>query len=116
MVKGLLVACPQDRWTARQALESEMFGISPPIHKVWNGINKYKVSKKVRNMCENFETEKCITMWAAQIYQKRTGCSLHSAVELACKFYETDLFNIESEEYPEEEMLILKKMNYNLFV
>lgn len=116
MVKGLLIACPKQRWTARQALESEMFGISPPINKVWNGINKCKVSKKVMNMCENFEAEKCVTMWAAQIYQNRTGCSLHSAVELACKFYETDLFNIESEEYPEEEMLILKKMNYNLFV
>jgi|688.fasta_scaffold48374_3 serine/threonine protein kinase len=116
MVKGLLIACPQQRWTARQALESEMFGISSPIHKVWNGINKCKVSNKVMNMCENFEAEKCITMWAAQIYQNRTGCSLHSAVELACKFYETDLFDIESEEYPEEEMLILKKMNYNLFV
>lgn len=116
MVKGLLIACPQHRWTARQALESEMFGISPPIHKVWNGINKCKVSNKVLNMCNNFEAEKSITMWAAQIYQNRTGCSLHSAVELACKFYETDLFDIESEEYPEEEMLILKKMNYNLFV
>jgi hypothetical protein len=30
--------------------------------------------------------------------------------------YETDLYAIENEEYAEEEMLILKKMNYNLFV
>jgi len=44
------------------------------------------------------------------------SCSAHTAVELACKFYETELFNIESEEYPEEEMLILRKMKYNLFV
>jgi len=116
MVKGLLITCPEERWTARQALESEMFSKSLPIHKVWNGISKCKVSKKVINMCENFEAEKSVTVWAAQIYQNRTGCSLHSAVELACKFYETDLFNFENDEYPEEEMLILKKMNYNLFI
>ena len=116
MVKGLLTINPEKRWTARQALESEIFNIFLPIHKVWDGIENCNVSSLISEICENFEVEKKITRWAAQTYFNETGCSAHTAVELACKFYETELFNIESEEYPEEEMLILRKMKYNLFV
>jgi len=116
MVKGLLITNPDKRWTARQALESEIFNIILPIHKVWDGIQNCIVSTIISELCENFEAEKKITRWAAQTYFNETGCSAHTAVELACKFYETELFNIESEEYPEEEMLILRKMKYNLFV
>jgi serine/threonine protein kinase len=116
MVKGLLIINPDKRWTARQALESEIFNIILPIHKVWDGIKNCNVSSIISEICENFEVEKKITRWAAQTYFNETGCSPHTAVELACKFYETELFNIESEEYPEEEMLILRKMKYNLFV
>ena len=116
MVKGLLIINPEKRWTARQALESEIFNIFLPIHKVWDGIENCNVSSLISEICEDFEVEKKITRWAAQTYFNETGCSAHTAVELACKFYETELFNIESEEYPEEEMLILRKMKYNLFV
>lgn len=116
MVKGLLILNPEERWTPRQALESENFNIFLPINKVWDGIQNCNVSKIISELCENFEAKKKITRWAAQTYLNETGCSAHTAVELACKFYETELFNIESEEYPEEEMLILRKMKYNLFI
>lgn len=116
MVKGFLNPDPKHRLTPKQALESDVFENTfiPPI--CWVGLSKCTISKDIRNMCENFESQKLITKWAAQIYLERTGCSPHSAVELACKVYETDLYSIENEEYAEEEMLILKKMNYNLFV
>jgi serine/threonine protein kinase len=97
MVKGLLITNPDKRWTARQALESEIFNIILPIHKVWDGIQNCIVSTIISELCENFEAEKKITRWAAQTYFNETGCSAHTAVELACKFYETELFNIESE-------------------
>lgn len=119
MVKGLLHPDPNKRWTAKEALCSEVFGdfsISSNFSCVWTGIRKCKVSTLIKDMCENFDSQKRITAWAAQTYLDRTGCSPHSAVELACKFYETDLFGIETEDYPEDEMLILKKMEYNLFV
>jgi len=119
MVKGLLHPDPNKRWTAKEALHSEVFGdfcINSNIPCIWNGIRKCKVSKLIKDMCKNFDAQKTITEWAAQTYLDRTECSPHSAVELACKFYETDLFDIETEDYPEDEMLILKKMEYNLFV
>jgi serine/threonine protein kinase len=116
MVKGLLNTDPKLRWTPKQALESGVFDNTSIPNICWVGLNKCNVSKNIKNMCNNFESEKTITKWAAQTYFERTGCSEHSAVELACKMYETELYSIENEEYAEEEMLILKKMNYNLFV
>jgi calcium/calmodulin-dependent protein kinase I len=116
-VRGLLAIDPKERWTARQALEGKMFGVVDfSVPKVWETIRKCRVSKSIKELCEDFETEKKVTRWAAQTYMERTGCSAHSAIELACKFYETEIFDIESEEYPEEEMLILQKMDYNLFI
>jgi serine/threonine protein kinase len=116
MVKGLLHPDQKLRWTPKKALESGVFdNISIP-NICWVGLNKCNVSRNIKNICKNFESQKIITRWAAQTYLDRTGCSEHSAVELACKMYETDLYAIENEEYAEEEMLILKKMNYNLFV
>jgi serine/threonine protein kinase len=116
MVKGLLNPDPKLRWTPKQALESGVFeNISIP-DICWSGLIKCNISKNIKEMCKNFESEKTITKWAAQTYLEQTGCSAHSAVELACKMYETELYSIENEEYAEEEMLILKKMNYNLFV
>lgn len=116
MVRGLLIIDPRKRWTLRQALESEIFGSAPTVPRVWKGLRRCRVSKEIRELCDNFDAEKRITRWAAQVYVNRTGCSPHSAVELACKFYETELFQIDTEEYPEEEIQILMKMNYNLFV
>ena len=116
MVKGLLNPDPKLRRTPEQALESGVFeNISIP-DICWSGLIKCNISKNIKEMCKNFESEKTITKWAAQTYLEQTGCSAHSAVELACKMYETELYSIENEEYAEEEMLILKKMNYNLFV
>ena len=116
MVKGLLEPDPTRRWTAKQALMSDVFGSTFIPKIIWTGIERCNVSQNIIDMCENFESNKKITRWAAQTYLNRTGCSPHSAVELACKFFETDLFGVESEDYPEEEMLILKKMEYNLFI
>ena len=53
---------------------------------------------------------------AAQTYINITECSVHSAVELACKFYETDPISSGTDDFAEEEMMILKNMNYNLFI
>lgn len=117
IVRGLLVIDPKERWTARQALESGMFGfIDFSVPKVWSSMKKCRVSSNIKKLCKDYEAEKKVTRWAAQTYMDRTGCSPHNAVELACKFYETELFDIEREDYPEEEILILQKMDYNLFI
>jgi len=116
MVQGLLAMDPEKRWKPEQALNSDMFNAVPNLPKLRDGIRTCRVSRDIQELCNNFEAEKKVTRWAAQIYLERTGCSAHSAVELACKFYETELFEIDSEEYPEEEIQILMKMDYNLFV
>ena len=117
MIRGLLHFDPKQRWSARRALTSKVFGdITIKTQPIWTPINECKVSNDVDDMCDNFEAEKRVTRWAAQIYINRTGCSVHSAVELASKFYETDPIVSESEDFPEEEMMILKNMDYNLFI
>ena len=116
MVQGLLDMDPEKRWKPEQALTSDMFNAVPNLPKLRYGIHRCSVSRDIQELCNNFEAKKKVTRWAAQIYLERTGCSVHSAVELACKFYETELFDIDSEEYPEEEIQILMKMDYNLFV
>lgn len=116
MIKGLLTINPDERLTAREALEGEMFNVKLIIPKVFKVMQKCQVSKRIKKLCENFDAEKKVTSWAAQTYMDSTGCSARSAVELACKFYETELQDFENEEYPEEEMQILMKMNYNLFI
>lgn len=114
-VRGLLITNPTKRWTILKAL-SKMFGSVPDIPKMWTGIKSCRISKDVKEMCEVFEVEKKVTRWAAQTYVNRTKCTTQSAVELACKFYETELYEYENEEYPEEEIQIFMKMNYNLFI
>ena len=117
IVRGLLAFDPKERWTAKKALKSELLGKSSYVSKqIWKPLTKFKVRKEIEDMCENFEAEKKISKIAAQVYVDRTGCSVHSAVELACKFYETDPISLEGEECAEEEMMILKKMEYNLFI
>jgi hypothetical protein len=117
MLSGLLCFDPKKRWTARRALESKIFGdiIFKPV-KIWTPINNCKVEDDVEDMCENFEAEKRVTRIAAQTYINITECSVHSAVELACKFYETDPISSGSDDFAEEEIMILKNMNYNLFI
>ena len=117
MLCGLLCFDPKKRWSARRALESKVFGdilIEP--FKIWTPMNNCKVGNDVEDMCENFEVEKRVTRMAAQTYINITKCSVHSAVELACKFYETDPIASGTDDFAEEEMMILKNMNYNLFI
>lgn len=117
MLRGLLTFDPKERWSAERALESKVFGdIQIQSQKIWIPINNCNVKNEVSDMCENFESEKRITRWAAQMYIDRTGCSIHSATELACKFYETEPISSESDDFAEEEMMILQNMNYNLFI
>ena len=117
MLSGLLCFDPTERWSARRALESKVFGdiLIQPC-EIWTPINNFKVENDVEDMCENFQAEKIVTRMAAQTYINITKCSVHSAVELACKFYETDPISSETEDFAEEEIMILKNMNYNLFV
>jgi serine/threonine protein kinase len=117
MIRGLLVFDPKERWTAKKALKSEILGKTSYVsNQIWKPMNKCKVRKEIEDMCENFEAEKKVSRWAAQTYVDRTGCSVHSAVELACKFYETDPISLGCEDFAEEEMIILNKMEYNLFI
>lgn len=116
IIKGLLIIDPKDRWTPEQALQSELFRSSSITEIIWKTIDKCKVTSYVNEICDDFEVEKNITRWASQIYVDRTNCSPHSAVELARKLYETELYYIDDEDYIEEEKLILIKMNYNLFI
>ena len=117
MLRGLLRFDPKERWSARRALESNVFGDIPiQTSRIWTPMNKCKVGNEVEDMCQNFEAEKRVTRMAAQTYIDLTGCSVHSAVELACKFYETDPISSGTDDFAEEEMLILKNMNYNLFI
>jgi len=116
MVRGLLIVDPKKRWTPRQCLESEFFNVKISIPKIRETISDYNISKIIKDLCEDFNVKKKVTKWAAQIFVNRTSCPVQSAVELACKFYETELYDIESEEYPEQELSILKKMEYNLFI
>jgi serine/threonine protein kinase len=116
MIGGFLKVKPEERWTARDALESDIFNINLPNMKVWSHSKPYSVSKQINEISDNFEAEKNITRYAAQIYLSKTECSPYSAVELACKFYETELYEFENKDYPEDELLILHKMNYNLII
>jgi serine/threonine protein kinase len=117
MLRGLLCFDPKKRWSARHALESKVFGdiVIEPF-KIWTPMNNCKIGNDVEDMCENFEVEKRVTRMAAQTYINVTECSVHSAVELACKFYETDPISSGTDDFAEEEIMILKNMNYNLFI
>ena len=117
MLRGLLCFDPKERWSARHALESKVFGdiVIQPL-QIWTPMINCKVGNDVKDMCENFEAEKRVTIMAAQTYINITKCSVHSAVELACKFYETDPISSGTDDFAEEEMMILKNMNYNLFI
>ena len=117
ILRGLLNFDPKERWSARRVLESKVFGnIQIQTSNIFTTINDCKVTNEVIDMCENFEVEKKVTRLAAQTYIDRTGCSIHSAVEIACKFYETDPIASESDDFAHEEIIILKNMNYNLFI
>ena len=117
LVNGLLRFDPNERWTLRQALESSMFNVvdfQVPLY--FNILSSCKVSNAVKEMCNHMQVKKKVTMIAAQTYINTTQCSLTNAVELACKFYETNLYNYIDDNYPEEELDIFIKMNYSLYI
>jgi len=78
------------------------------------------VQETIGTICENLEIDKTITYSASQLYYDKTECDPYIAVLLACKFYETvpmDMGCLEIEDdFAEQELIILKKMGYNLNV
>ena len=117
LVHGLLRVNPYERWTLRQSLESSMFNIVDfQVPKYFDIVTSCKVSNDVRIMCKSMQVKKKVTMIAAQSYVNVTNCSVDNAVELACKFYEKELYNYINNSYPQEELEIFIKMNYNLYI
>ena len=119
LLNGMLKFDPEKRWTPKQALESSLFkGVPFLISQNNKELRMQKLpSERILKICDAFETTNPITPVAAQHYVDITGCNEFSAVAVASKFYETELRNYEEyTEYPEEELEIFQKMNYNLFV
>ena len=125
MVRGMLSTDPHTRWSADRVLTSSFFKQQvESCHRTrsrWSTCRKptrsrVVVTPAVFEMCENFEVTRVISQEAAQTYVDTTGCSAHSAVKLACKFYEPEAFETENEDCRDEEIQILRKMGYNLFV
>ena len=116
MMKGMLNKNPKKRWNMKELLTCEFINIEPNIPIVWSGTIVCEISNEVEELCIQMNAKKYITRVAAQTYLNKTGCSEDSAVELACKFYETELPNYENEYYADEELEIFKKMDFNLFV
>ena len=116
MIKQLLITNPVKRWDANDVLKFTFdYEYKPPL--VWVSVKNCLVSSTIKNICIDFEIEKKVTRWAAQYYLNVTKCDPHSAVILACKFYETDLRDFtEFEEFNDMEVYIFSKMNFNLFI
>lgn len=123
IIRGFLQPNPEKRLTVKQALESDFFDNkrAPKAIKVWSGIgyinneDLQEISNEIRKKSKYYDIDKEITIHAANKYFK-TGCSARSAIELACKFYETELLELDRDEYADDELFILEKMDYNLFV
>jgi serine/threonine protein kinase len=115
-LKGLLNPNPKKRWTPEDVLHN-YYNLQYKPDIIFNICQKCVVSNTIKNICDCFDVEKKITRWAAQIYHNITKCEPHSAVLIACKFYETELQDFSDfEEFEEEEKILLKKMNFNLFI
>ena len=115
-LKGLLNPNPKKRWTPDKVLHN-YYKIEYKPDIIFNICQNCVISNTIKNICDCFEVEKKITRWAAQIYHNNTHCEPHSAVLIACKFYETELQDFSDfEEFEEEEKILLEKMNFNLFI
>lgn len=116
MIKGLLLFDPEKRWEPNDVLKNTFdYKYEPP--SIWTSTKNCLVSSTIKNICIDLEIEKKVTRWAAQHYLNNTNCDPHSAVILACKFYETDLRDFtEFEEFKDMEIEIFSKMNFNLFI
>lgn len=122
IIRGFLQVNPDDRFSIKDVLESPFFKNSNhKAHKSQEQVyqkysDKVIISEEISFFAECFEVEKDTTKMAAQIYVNESNCSPQCAIQLACKMYETSIESYENEEYVDEEIHILKKMSYNLFV
>ena len=116
IIKGLLIKDQYKRFSALDVLK-KLFKSSYKPESFRKTVSSCKISDDVKNMCENFNVEKKVTQWAAQHYINISKCSVNSAVLVAYKFFETELFDFtDFEEFPEEEEKIFIAMDYNLFI
>ena len=118
IIIGLLCIEPKTRLTPLQALRDPMFNSEYMAPVLWQPSKKCKISDEIQEWCSVFETKKNVTACAAQTYYNsvETSTAQH-AVSLACKMYETELQDQEIlPDYAEEEIEILRGMNYNLFI
>lgn len=113
---GMVKKDQYKRLTIKQIMESNFFDKPTELARILNYTGEYKVSEIVEEMCKYLDVEKKITRMASQIYVDRTNCSIESAVELASKIYDTSHVEIDNDYYADEELLILEKMEYNLFI
>ena len=104
------------RITLKEIIESNFFHTKPKNFKKINYLHDYKVSSDVEKICQHLGVRKQITYIASQIYVDKSNCSIESAVKLASKIYELIPINLEYDGYVEEEILILEKMDFNLFI
>jgi serine/threonine protein kinase len=116
LVCKMLENNPSKRMTAKEALNYPLFSRAREIKELELNVKKRIVTDEVKEICNLLHTTKPITFLAAQIYKEETECLAEYAVELAFKFYETEPYEIEMEEYYHKELEILKRMNFNLFV
>lgn len=118
LIKSLLIFNPYTRITANEALKYNIFRNYSFNKKDVISKNKDNqiVNTNIKNMCEDFETQKIITEKAAQHYYNITNCSEHVAVQLAFKIFETEILDFSCPEFVEEELRILSELNYNLYI
>ena len=116
LIQKMLTENPKERITAKELLQ--LLEIQNPIKEIKRGTCPSKISKEVKDMADNFEAKNPATMKAAQYYINKTKCSVHSALELAHKMYELDIYDHDSyePEYQDEECEILRKLNYETLI
>ena len=118
MILRMLEINPKYRITAEQLVEYDFIKGTKNKKEIVSKTKEIEISKEIYDeyyMIE-LDIQKKITLYAAQTYYEKTNCSARAAVELAHKFYETEIKISDSEDYVEEELQIFKDMNYNLFV
>ena len=118
LIKGLLQTDPEKRLTPSLALMNPVLKTRYQPSILWKVKGECKVSDEIRKWCEIFESKKEVSAWAAQTYyDKAPQCHPSYAVALACKMYEIDLQDYsELPGYSGNERVILRSMNYNLFI
>ena len=114
LIQKMLKENPDERITAKELLQ--LLDVQNPIKEINRHVSPIKISNGVKDMAKTFDAKKEVTKKAAQYYVNETKCSIHSAIELAHKMYELDIYDSDSyePEYQDEECQILRKLNYNI--